>query len=134
MVLPMSIALQIDTHSARFVETARGTVEAKDLLRILELKRRHPDLSPTACTLSDFRNCQLRLSTDQIRDLARRSADHHIGPFAILVDTDLNYALARQFQAYRESCTGPGTVGVFRDLVQVEKWLRNRSRLANRTK
>lgn len=126
----MGIALQVDTHCARFLETARGLVTASDLRRLLELKSRHPDRSPALCTLSDLRNCQLQVTTDEIRELAQKSAMRHVGPFAILVNTDLNYALARQFKAYRESCTGLDTVAVFRSLADAESWLEEVGRLS----
>lgn len=119
----MAIALQVDKDRHLFVETFHGTVDVEAFEASLARKERLiANRSRWAC-LTDFRGCRIQLTSGEIRAVAAASARLHAGPAALTVDSDLNYALARQFKAYRESYTGLGSVGVFREVEAAHHWL-----------
>ena len=119
----MGIAVRVDRNTDLLVETLRGQVGARALLEMLAVKRKLLEDKKHFGCLTDFRSCVFALSYAQIRRLAEESAKLHDGPVALVVDSDLNFGLARQFQAHRESFAGRGTVQVFRDIDDARRWI-----------
>lgn len=73
--------------------------------------------------LWDIRGADLRLTTDDLRDIAVEANVRTARPsrVAVLADHDLGYGLARIHQVYRESVTTK--VAVFRDETGALEWL-----------
>jgi hypothetical protein len=78
----------------------------------------------------DLTHAVLNLSADDIAQIADYMASEMkrspFGPLAVLAPADETFGLGRMYKSYCE-IAGPRQVGIFRNLVAAEQWLRRLS-------
>ena len=97
-----------------------GRAEAVDHMdRLL----RHPDFRPAFNQLADFRDVsEVKLSSDDVRELAGRTIFGPHSQRAFVVSSDLQFGLGRVFGSYRH-IEGEKGITIFREMSEALRWL-----------
>ncbi len=122
----MSVRYVIDRERAVIFQKATGRVTDAELRLLLEDQRRHPDYDPRLDVIADFRDADMTGVASEtmyeLVDLLRPDLPNFTGArWAIIVESDLNYGLARIFT----NLAGlfPAKIEVFRSLDDAISWL-----------
>jgi hypothetical protein len=122
----MPVTCEIDAESGIVHTAIQGRVRTQELVTALEAVIRRPDFRSGLNGIVDLREGGVAdLHTREVKwlvDLMDRHRDQ-IGPSrtAIVVSTDVDYGLARMYQAYAESTSIE--TNIFRDLEDARRWL-----------
>jgi hypothetical protein len=112
------------------IDVARGLVLTKewdelsdgDLRGLYDKIRDDPKFDPSFRQLCDLRAVtRITTSVETLRSLAQSSLFHPGARRAFVVGREVDFGLARLFQAYSEA--EGGTVEVFRNMSEAEAWL-----------
>lgn len=122
----MSCRYCIDGENQLGVVTIRGRVTGQDVSQVLNTLFSDPAWQPTHNSLWDGRRIQqLDLQPDHVADLLKQAEALRLrrgpGKTAIVVERDLDYALARFFSLAIKHPTRP--MQVFRSLAAAQEWL-----------
>jgi hypothetical protein len=122
----MPVEFQVDEERELIIATCVGVLTVEDaragVATLWELPR--PE---GRSVIWDFRDAQLDIDAADPRDLAKFVLKNQPSPppsrVAFVTPTDLQYGLARMFEAYRQD---PDTeFGVFRDYEEACEWAQN---------
>ena len=107
-------------HYLRAVIDGEATLE--DLIAVMDAMTEEGSFQSSR-RLWDLRNCDLKVSSAKLRDIAEigKSRDSGKGKGALLVSRDLGYGLSRIHKVFRES--EDHSVEVFRDEKEALCWL-----------
>jgi hypothetical protein len=114
---------KIDKERRLVLSSASGILTSSDALSHQQRLASDPDFDPSFSQIADFTQVsQIRLSPDDIRQLAQRSIFSPHSRRAIIVPNDLAYGFARMFEMLREDQGDVGT-RVFRTLEEALNWV-----------
>lgn len=118
----MPAMYQIDV-ARRVVRTKEwGELSDEDLRSLYDRIRSDPAFDPAFRQLCDLRSVtRITTSVETLRFLAQSRIFLHDSKRAFVVGREVDFGLARLFQAYSE--VEGGTVEVFRDLTEAETWI-----------
>jgi len=102
---------------------ATGVVTVADVLGHMDRLSRHTDFRPEFSQIIDFREAaEVRLSSDEVQEIARRNVFAAESRRAILVTPGLQFGLARMFATYRE-LAGEQGIHIFTDAAEARSWV-----------
>lgn len=123
----MEIRRKINQPDGPVILTASGAITGKEIIQAIKDLVNDPDFKPNINSIWDFRAVTTRLiDSQEITDLItfirtiqeKRGRDYRV---AILVSRDMDYGLARMFEAHSQSL--PFQVRIFEDLEQAKSWI-----------
>ncbi len=113
----------IDTKLEVVFSRATGRLDVSVGLDHIARLLRHPDFQPRFRQLFDFRGVtELMLTSQDVRTLAVPNVFGKHSPRAFVVSTDLQFALGRMFEAYR-NLAGEREIAIFRERSEALAWL-----------
>ena len=117
----MPITYQIDPAEEIVFTTSEGDVTLDDIAEHCRKLKADKAFNPSFSELLDYRATSPALSLDEMRHVAS-SLDPYSGDArrAIVASSDLNYGVARMFEAVHAGIT----VAVFRSMDEALEWLR----------
>ena len=119
----MPAEYKIDKKRRLVLSTATGRLSKDDVLSHMNRITSDPDFDPTFSQLLDFTKVtELAFGPDEVREFAERNIFAPRARRAILVQTDLHFALARMFEIHRE-LRGEVGIGVFRTVEEAMDWI-----------
>jgi len=114
---------KIDKQRRFVLSTGTGRLTKEDVLGHMNRISSDPDFDPNFSQLIDFTNVtELAFGPSEVREFAERNIFAPRARRAILVQTDLHFALARMFEIHRE-LRGEVGIGVFRTADQAMDWI-----------
>lgn len=129
----MPISHYVDTDLGILKVTRSGSIQTQDEAKAFRDRKKDPLIKPGIPVLVDCREVSPSDSTEVVEYLAKVTVDiaHRLGcgPLAILVNTDVEYGMARMFMILIE-LEHPTTM-VFRDPEEAIEWLGNKSQFSD---
>ena len=114
----------IDVELGVVYSKASGRLDLAGGLDHVARLLRHPDFQPKFKQLFDFREVtEMSLSSRDIRELATPTVFSRHSLRAFVVSSDLQFALGRMFEAYR-NLAGEREIAIFREMKEALAWLR----------
>jgi len=123
----MGIDLRIDSDAGILYTTLRGAVTVNEIVDAFNRLFKSPDFRPGLSGLADTRESQFSSSQSDVRRLADLMIENRdrIGPSrtAIVVDSDIDYGMARMYEVFAEQSMTE--TRVFKDIDQAMIWLKD---------
>ena len=123
----MPIDLRIDRDAGILYTTIRGEVTVDEIVDAFNKLFQSPDFRPGLSGLADLRESRITSSLSNVRRLAELMIENRdrIGPSrtAIVVDSDIDYGMARMFEVFAEQSMAE--TQVFKDIDQAMIWLKD---------
>ena len=122
----MTYEVQFSPDGRELQVVVRGPAEVAVFKEYMGLLDDDPRIQTCRAALIDIREVRIAgLKTDELQDVARFRREHQppVERVALLVDEDLAFGLARQFEAMTEASEGPER-RVFRNESKAWEWLR----------
>jgi len=121
---------KIDKERRLVITSASGIFALSDALAHQQKLLSDPGFDPSYSQIADFTQVSdIRLTADDIRELARRSIFSPHSRRALIVPNDLAYGFARMFEILRED-DGELGIRIFRDLEDALDWVLSKSNSA----
>jgi hypothetical protein len=119
----MAITYTIDTELKLVTTTATGAITLAEYQSYLDRRQADPAYDPKMCGIFDARGAKLAFTAADMREMADIVKDHlpdSCTRRAIVVSSDLDFGLARMFQALADDRRL--TYGVFKDFDKALAW------------
>lgn len=114
---------KIDKERRFVLSTGTGRLTKEDVLGHMNRISADPDFDPTFSQLLDFTKVtEIEFGPQEVREFAERNIFGPRARRAVLVRTDLHFALARMFEIHRE-LRGEIGIGVFRTREEAMDWI-----------
>ena len=118
------VSYRIDPDRRLIVVTYIGAVTLADIVAAQQMARADPAFDPAFAVLMDGLHADFSALTAQdLAKIASRTPSSQGGRRAILVNSQLNYGLARMFSSISEAQGQPFPVALFDKLEDALRWL-----------
>ncbi len=114
----------IDKKINIIFEKFEGTFTVSDLKKTFDQFTKHPDYQKDQNILSDFRQAELLLSSDEMYDYVNSVSDEdQVNKLAIVVSRDLEFGTVRMFETLSETTSMWKELKIFRHMQDAKQWL-----------